>query len=165
MGDHKRYLIDSNIFITAHRALYPFDIAPGFWEQLIDKASEKIVIIEKVNDEILRGEDQLAEWYLENKDKFNIVTIPESAVIESYGKIISSINENKQYKQPAKDEFASIADSWLCAYGLAYNYTIVTYEKYSPNSKKRIMIPNICFEFDIKYIDLLQFMRETGFKL
>lgn len=24
------YLIDSNIFITAHRLLYPFDIAPGF---------------------------------------------------------------------------------------------------------------------------------------
>lgn len=38
---NNKYLIDSNIFITAHRPLYPFDIAQGFWEQLIEKASEK----------------------------------------------------------------------------------------------------------------------------
>lgn len=161
----KKYLIDSNIFITAHRALYPFDIAPGFWKQLIDKASKKIIIIEKVNEEILKGEDQLTDWYKENKDKFNVLTIPEYEVLESYKEIISSINENEQYKQSAKDEFASIADSWLCAYGLAYDYTIVTYEKYAPNSKNRILIPNICLEFNIRYIDLLEFMRETGFRL
>jgi len=29
-----KYIIDANIFITAHRQIYPFDIAPGFWEQL-----------------------------------------------------------------------------------------------------------------------------------
>lgn len=56
---NNNYLIDSNIFITAHRLLYPFDIAPGFWEQLIEKASEKMIIIEKVNNEIVRGGDQL----------------------------------------------------------------------------------------------------------
>lgn len=161
----KKYLLDSNIFIASHRMLYPFDIAPGFWKQLIEKASEKIIIIEKVNDEILRGGDQLTDWYSENKDKFNIVTIPEQEVIESYGEIISRINENEQYKQSVKDEFASIADSWLCAYGLAYDYTIVTNEKYSLNSRRKIPIPNVCVDFDIKHIDLLQFMREIGFKL
>lgn len=161
----KNYLIDSNIFITAHRLLYPFDIAPGFWEQLIEKSSDKMVIIEKVNDEIIRGGDQLTEWYIENKDKFNVLTIPGNPVIEAYSKIINSINDNEQYKQSAKEEFASVADSWLCAYGLAYNYTIVTNEKYSANSKKKIFIPNVCYEFNINYIDLLQFMRKMGFKL
>lgn len=129
----KKYLIDANIFITAHRIMYPFDIAPGFWNQLIDKASGKIIIIEKVHDEILKGEDQLTDWYIQNKDKFTILGIPEQEVIE--------------------------------AYGLAYDYTIVTYEKYKPNIRNRIPIPNICHEFNIKYIDLLQFMRETGFRL
>lgn len=61
---------------------------------------------------------------------------------------------NKQYTPSAKDEFASIADSWLCAYELAYDYTIVTFEKYNPNSKKKIYIPNVCYEFNIKYIIL-----------
>ena len=161
----KNYLIDSNIFITAHRLLYPFDIAPGFWEQIIEKASEKIIIIEKVNNEIIRGGDQLTKWYIENKDKFSVLTIPEGPVIETYSRIINSINDNEQYKLSAKEEFASVADSWLCAYGLAYDYTIVTNEKYSANSKKKILIPNVCYEFNINYIDLLKFMRETGFRL
>lgn len=113
----------------------------------------------------MRGEDLLTEWYLENKDEFNILNVPEPAVIDSYGKIINDINENQQYKESAKQEFASIADSWLCAYGLTYNDTIVTFEKYSPHSKKRILIPNVCYDFDIDYIDLLQFMREIGFRL
>lgn len=161
----KKYLIDANVFITAHRVIYPFDIAPSFWSQLIEKASPKIVIIEEVNKEILKGGDQLADWYIENKDKFNILGIPEQEVIEAYGKIINNINENEQYKQSAKDEFASIADSWLCAYGLAYDYTIVTFEKYNPDSKKKIFIPNVCNEFNIKCIDLIQFMRKVGFRL
>lgn len=161
----KKYLIDASVLITAHRPLYPFDIAPGFWRQLVEKASDKIVFIEKVDKEILKGEDELSDWYLENRDEFYILTIPEQEVIESYGKIISSINKNRQYIQSAKDEFASVADSWLCAYGLAYNYTIVTYEKYQPNVKKRIIIPNVCIEFDIDCMNMLKFMREVGFKL
>lgn len=43
--EHK-YIIDSNVFITAYRQIYPFDIAPSFWDQLIDKAADKMIIIE-----------------------------------------------------------------------------------------------------------------------
>ncbi|NLC07460.1 MAG: DUF4411 family protein [Syntrophomonadaceae bacterium] len=43
-----KYLIDANVFMTAHRQLYPFDLAPSFWEQLVEKASDRIVIIEEV---------------------------------------------------------------------------------------------------------------------
>lgn len=32
-----KYLIDANVFMTAHRQLYPFDLAPGFWKQLVLK--------------------------------------------------------------------------------------------------------------------------------
>ena len=56
MGD--KYIVDSNIFITAHRQIYPFDIVPSFWEQLADKALGKIIIIEAVQKEILKGQDQ-----------------------------------------------------------------------------------------------------------
>ncbi len=84
--EHK-YIIDANVFITAHRQIYPFDIVPSFWEQLVDKAADKIVIIEDVQEEI-----------------------------------INSVNDNAQYKQSAKDEFASVADSWLCAYALKVTF-------------------------------------------
>ena len=32
-----KYLLDSNVFITPHRLYYPFDFAPGFWDQLAEK--------------------------------------------------------------------------------------------------------------------------------
>lgn len=124
MGD--KYIIDANIFITAHRQLYPFDIAPSFWDQLVEKASDKIIIIEEVQKELMRSKDLLTDWYTSQSSNFTVLRIPSQEVIESYKKIINSINENDEYKQSAKEEFASIADSWLCAYALAYGETINT---------------------------------------
>lgn len=159
-----KYIVDANIFITAHRQRYPFDIAPSFWEQLVEKAAHKIIILEEVQNEILRGNDLLAEWYNEESSNFTVARIPEQDVIEAYREIINSVNNNGQYKQSAKDEFASIADSWLCAYGLAYEATIVTLETYQEGVRNRVKIPNVCREFDIRYIDMLEFMREIGMR-
>ena len=72
---------------------------------------------------------------------------------------------NKQYYESAKVDFANTADSWLCAYALTYNYIVVTQEVYSPNIKNRIKIPNICEEFNIRYIDLFQFLKCIGIRL
>ena len=82
----------------------------------------------------------------------------------NYSTIINFVQSNEQYKESAKVEFASIADSWLCAHALTYGYIVVTQEKYNPNIKNRVKIPNICEEFNITYIDLLQFMREIGIR-
>lgn len=82
-----------------------------------------------------------------------------------FGQKVESVNDNVQYMASAKREFASSADSWLCAYGLALGGTIVTLEKYDAEIKKRVKIPNVCRDFRIEYIDLLQFMREIGIRL
>lgn len=159
-----KYIVDANIFITAHRQRYPFDVVPSFWEQLIEKAAHKIIILEAVQKEILRGNDLLAEWYNEESSNFTVAKIPEQEVIKAYSEIINSVNSNGQYLQSAKVEFASVADSWLCAYGLAYEATIVTLETYEKERRNRVKIPNVCREFDVRYIDLLEFMREIGMR-
>lgn len=160
-----KYIMDANVFITAHRQRYPFDVAPSFWEQLVGKAADKILIIEEVQGEILKGKDLLADWYSSQSSNFTVLRIPDQEVIGAYRKIINSVNDNERYTQSAKDEFASIADSWLCVYALAYGSTIVTLETYQAGVKNRVKIPNVCKEFDIRYIDLLQFMREIDIRL
>lgn len=160
-----KYLIDANIFMTAHRQLYPFDLAPSFWEQLVERGSNRIVIIEEIQKEIRKGHDLLLEWYERECSNFTVLGIPTLEVIESYRKIINSINANGHYLPSAKREFASSADLWLCAYGLALGETIVTLETYDAEIKKRVKIPNVCREFGIEYINLLQFMREIGIRL
>lgn len=77
---------------------------------------------------------------------------------------MNSVNENDNYTQKAKSDFASSADSWICGYAKSYEGTIVTLETYQDGVKNRVKIPNVCRKFGIRYIDLLQFMREIGVK-
>ncbi len=162
---NSKYFVDANIFITAYRIWYPFDLAPSFWDQLVHKAADRIVIIEQIEKELLVGNDLLVEWYQKQCSNFTVLKIPEPEVILAYKKLINYVNNHETYRQSAKDEFARVADSWLCAYALAYGSTIVTLEALNRNEKTKIKIPNICEEFNIRYINLQQFMRDIGIRL
>ena len=72
-----------------------------------------------------------------------------------------------QFMQYAKEEFAdeSKADAWLVAHALATKRIVVTEEKFGRDIKKRIPIPNVCKEFDIRYmihIDTFDMLRNLG---
>ena len=57
------FIIDTNVFIQAHRTTYPLDIVPGFWEKIIDLANrDKIISIDKVKNEIYKNDDELKAW-------------------------------------------------------------------------------------------------------
>ncbi len=51
----RKYAIDANIFISASRLYYPFDVAPAFWKQLLEKGADKVILIDRICDEIFRG--------------------------------------------------------------------------------------------------------------
>lgn len=52
--------------------MHPFDIMPGFWDQLIEKGAEKTVLIDKIKSETYCGDDELSEWLQENQGSFNV---------------------------------------------------------------------------------------------
>lgn len=160
----REYALDANILISSNRSLYPFDIAPGFWNQLKEKGGSKIVLVDKIRDEIYRNDDQLSQWLKTSEDSFILKDSGDENIFLNYSQIITFIQSNQQYTEVAKAEFASVADSWLCAHALTYGYIIVTQETYEPDIKNRVKIPNVCEKFNITYIDLLQFMREIGIR-
>ncbi len=57
------YLVDANVLIEAKNRYYAFDIAPGFWAWL-DRAHDQSLAcsIDAVRDELLDGNDELADW-------------------------------------------------------------------------------------------------------
>jgi hypothetical protein len=56
------YLLDANIFIQAKNLHYGFDFCPAFWEWLhAGNEQGKVFSIEKVRDELIGGDDELAE--------------------------------------------------------------------------------------------------------
>jgi hypothetical protein len=162
----RKYALDANILISCNRRNYPFDIAPSFWIQLSEKGSDRIILIDKIQEEIYRSEDELTKWLkgVQASNPFFVATSKDIEIIYNYSKIISSVKSNNQYFESAKSEFASVGDSWLCAHAMTYDYVIVTEETFEASIRKKIKIPNVCKEFDIKYINLLQFMRELGIR-
>ena len=63
MSPARIFILDANVFIESAKRYYAFDIAPGFWDALIRHARGGLVrSIDKVKDEIDRGNDDLTTW-------------------------------------------------------------------------------------------------------
>ena len=64
----------------------------------------------------------------------------------------------------AKDEFASIPDSWILAYSLANNAVLVTNEN-KLNVTSKVPIPIVCKHFGIEYKNTFDLLRTLQVKL
>lgn len=159
------FLLDSNILIQSYRVDYPFDIAPGFWDYLIELGNGGLIAFpDVIKKEILGYKDDLSTWFSSCENNFPTILASEKVVIESYNIILSAVMNNNVYFPTAKNQFASVADSWLIAVALAYGLTIVTQEVFEPNCKKKVKIPNVCKLHGVKYISRTEFMRATNFR-
>ena len=159
------YVLDANVFIEASRHYYAFDIAPRFWQILIDHGrSGDLLSIDRIKQELVRGKDELAEW-ANNDFHENFVSTEDDDVIAAYRRIMIWSQDHSQFTPSAKAEFASVADGWLVAYALAKHCIVVTREQFDANIRRRVKIPNACQAFSIKYVDTFQMMRELGVKV
>lgn len=164
------YLLDANIFITASNSFYSFDFGMKFWDFLVNQAEKgKLASIDKVKDEINKGEDRLKEWaknsfseYFKNTKDIN--------VFQKYSELMRwAESKNNHYSRNAIDEFMKEdnADPWLISFALVEkeNYEIVTFEKFNKDQKSKIPIPNVCKEFKLNTCDLYKMLKDLNFKL
>jgi len=160
------YVLDANVFMQAARSYHAFDLGSKFWDILIEHADHgEIESIDRVlKQELDKGKDDLARWA---NDSFShaFCSTDEDDVIESYGRVMTWVQGQAQYTDPAKAEFADVPDGWLVAYALAKRRTIVTHEALAADSKKKVKIPNACEAFQIRYIDTFAMLRELGARL
>lgn len=155
------YLLDSNVLITAKNRL-PFDIYPSFWSTLSRLANNGVFhSIKKVEEEILKGNDDLAEWVGKNLAKGFF--IPEdNKTLTALSTVSQWSQTNTTYTPSAKNEFVNVADSWLVAEALSQNFTVITYETSDPNCKHRVKIPDACKAVGVKYCSLNDAFRALG---
>lgn len=161
-----KYVLDSDTFIKAARTHYSIDFAMPFWDGLVHFAEKSLICsIDKVHDELLKGNDELSKWakktflpYFFNTDSNEILT--------QYATIINWAQRQSQYEQRAKDEFYEMdnADPWLISFALTNGLTIVTHEVLNKEIKRKIPIPNVCEAFNIKCIDIYQMLRALNFR-
>jgi len=155
------YVLDANVFIEAARRYYGFDLAPKFWESLVSYADETVKSIDRIKAELQRGNDDLAEWADEHfADAF--ASTDDAEVIAAYGEIITWVQRHTQFSDSAKAEFANSPDGWLVAYARAKSCVVVTHEVLAPDVRRKVPIPNICQQFNVRYVDTFTMLRELG---
>lgn len=158
----KKYLLDTDVLISAKNSYYSFKLCPGFWDCLIIFSKKRrICSIDKVRKEIQRGNDDLKLW-VDKLNDFFYDTSKDSDVLTHYKEIIAWISHKSEYKIEAKERFLRGADPWLIAFAKAYNQTLVTNEKSNTNSKKKIKIPDICKRHNVKYINTFGMLRDLN---
>ncbi len=69
---------------------------------------------------------------------------------------------NPQYFDRAKAKFATEADGWLVAYAIARDALVVTNEQPRPESRNRILLPDVCNQFNIGYQDTFWMLEQLN---
>lgn len=153
------YVLDANVFIQAHRRYYAFDLCPGFWDCMTHYCGEACVMsIDRVRDEILNG-DELASW-VENVPPEVFASTRTGEIVQVFGQMMQWVNGQDQFKPTAKEEFARVADGWLAAYAQVHGAVVVTQEVYNSEIKKKVPLPNVCREFDVRWVNTFEMLRD-----
>ena len=136
----EEWILDTNIFINAAHQYYGMDFCPGFWQ-----------------------------WLLQNTDCICSMDMVKSddGVQECYGKVAEYIDSlpDKLYNQNKKDVFLDGADPMLIAHAMAHGMVLVTNEKFNAAAHKKIYLPNVANQFDVKCTDIFDVMRQLKAKL
>lgn len=156
------YLFDANVFIEAKNRYYAFDICPGFWEWMDFIVTKgQVFSIGMVCDELMKGNDELAEWAKARKDAEWFLDVSDKPTQDTFAAIAAGVQAG-HFKDPAKAKFLSGADPWLVAKGFNIGGTVVTHETHDPHAKKKVPLPNICEQYGVNFTDSFDVLRKLS---
>jgi len=165
MSTNRLYVLDSDVFIAAKNSYYAFAICPGFWDSLIHYLrSGNICSIDRVRGELLAGRktEDLVQWVKDQLPSAFFMNTNDDAVANAYGQVMLWVQRNPQYFDQAKAKFATEADGWLVAYAMVHGVTVITNEQPRPQSRNRILLPDVCAQFKVTYKDTFAMLNELA---
>ena len=150
------YLLDANIFIEAKNRHYGFDFCPAFWEWLVERnISQRVFSIDKVANEIAKGNDDLKAWAQKRSAGFFLMTGTNATA--QFCKVSEWAN-SQNYEQGAINTFLQSADYYLVAHALAGDFVVVTHEVRA-NSNNKIKLPNVCAGLGLRCMNPYKMLR------
>jgi rRNA-processing protein FCF1 len=146
------YCIDTSALVDGWIRYYPPDVFPTLWtklEEMVD--AKKVVAPDEVLRELEKKEDALHDWAKKNIQLFlpldSAIQVATQDVLAIFPRLVDSERDR------------STADPFVIAVARVHACCVVTGEKNSGNPR-RPKIPNVCDHFKVRYINMLQFMRE-----
>jgi hypothetical protein len=148
-----KYSIDTSAILDGWVRYYPRDVFPGLWENLDALIEDSVLIAtEEVLHELKKKDDSAYEYFKPREKMFIEVTDEIQPVVRQ---ILTGhpklIDERKN---------RSGADPFVIALALVEgDCTVVTGERPS-RSENRPHIPDICEAYSVRWISLLELIRE-----
>ncbi len=165
MSSGPKLLLDSDVFIAAKNAYYAFDICPGFWEGLLEAhKSGRVGSIDRIRNELLQGgkEEDLVEWVRSEVPESFFADSSAEAVSAAFTEVMLWVQQSTQFYDRAKAKFATEADGWLVAYSMVHDRVVVTNEQPRPDSRNRVLLPDVCRQFNVERKDTFLMLRELS---
>lgn len=159
------FVLDSDVFIAAKNAYYAFDICPGFWKGILHSHKlGRIRSIDHIKSELLSGrkEEDLVQWVKKEVPSAFFHDSSSADVSSAYAEVMLWVQRNVQYFDRAKAKFATEADGWLVAYSMVKGTVVVTNEQPRPESRNRVVLPDVCVQFKVPYTDTFLMLRKLA---
>ncbi len=155
-----KYLLDANTFIEAKNRYYNMTVCPGYWDWIEREfANGQVASVENVGDELLNGNDELRDWAASHKALF--LPVSEEETQGAFAEIAAHAAELATDMKPgALEEFLGGADPWLIAKARVQDAVVVTHEQFNPQAKKKILIPNVCRQFEVRWMNTFDLLLE-----
>lgn len=140
---------------------FPFSRAPNFWAYLSRKVDEGMVKSPKmVYDEIVAGNDALAQWFREREHRGLCIHSSDKAW-ESLTRISDFVVN--RYKDRRSRAFLDGADAWVLANAMAMGSEGVVVSHESLRKQESIVkIPAVCAALDIEKISFFEMLNRLG---
>lgn len=159
------YLLDSNAFIQAKNHFYRFSFCPGFWDWVLTRhGAGAIFSVEKVEDELKLGADQLTTW-VTNTAPNGFFIQPTTQVATAQGVVARWVHAQAVYSHTEVAWFLGKADPWLIAQAIEGGYEIITFEEMVPPNSSKVKIPNVASNFGVRCVSLYDVLEASGAQL
>lgn len=149
------YVIDTSALINLWRVHYSPDIFQTLWKKDLEKIiHEKLLIAPReVFNELQPRDDDLWKWARNHKDMF--IGLDEEQVL-----LVRNI-EKKYPELIDSKKTTAVADPFVIALAISKDWAVITSEMSNPGKPR---IPDVCREYNIKCIGIMEFLREMGWK-
>jgi hypothetical protein len=116
-----------------------------------------VASIDFIGKELKDGDDDLARWAKDRPGHF--ISNSDTETQEHFSRIVQYVMGG-DYNPGNRDNFLAKADPWIIAKAKVLGAVVVTHESLTVPGAKKVKVPNICAEFDVRCIDTFQFLRE-----
>jgi hypothetical protein len=155
-------LLDANVFITAKNVHYSFDVFPGFWDWLDERAAAgELASTDMVFDELTNQDDDLADWVRGRKQSIFHVTSTSLDIANSVTEIGRWMN-SVAFKAHVQAEFMDGADPFLAAVAMVRGDTVVTLETFDAAARRKVKLPNACQHLGVPYETTYEMLRSLN---